>query len=262
MKTKVKKIVNDIMNIIRDWGGARAVVLQHFVEKDVYDANFSITLDVFRDGEIPDRDTRAKLFSDAEYFESSPVNKKDRFILQDMPVRISYKDCGRVENVLAATGNERWIHMEGGTYLFNRIATGTVVWSRDEWINTIVEQLDQLPDNFWRSWIVFCYNRIDHSLNNMGAAVIKEDPLYFLMAHSAFMYSIADILFAFNHVFAPSPRDYSASLALLELLPEGFDANWLSLLRSDSELPPERKHEIARILARSVFDLKPDYCSI
>jgi hypothetical protein len=68
---------------------------------------------------------------------------------------------------------------------------------------------------------------------------------------------VAELLFAINHVFEPGPRDFTASLALLETLPAGFDANWESLLREDRELPEDRKREIAELLARSVFSLRP-----
>ena len=86
---------------------------------------------------------------------------------------------------------------------------------------------------------------------------MKEDDLYFRLSLSRFLRSVTELLFAVNHVFEPGPRDYTASLGLLENLPAGFDANWGSLLREDSELPPDRKRELAELLARGVFSLRP-----
>ncbi len=257
MKVKVRKVVDKIVEVLNKWDGVQAVVLQHFVEKDIYDPNFSITLDVFRDGDIPDRDIRANAFPGALYFESSRVKNKDRFILDDLPVRISYKNTERVDAVLAATGGDSWLSKERGTYLFHRIATGSLVWSRGEWINGILNKLDNLPDSFWTQWVESCHRRIDHFLSDLGAASFKEDALYFNLSLSGFMKSVIEVLFAVNHVFEPGPRDFTASLALLETLPEGFQANWGSLLRDDAELPSDRKREIAELLARGVFALNP-----
>ena len=150
---------------------------------------------------------------------------------------------------------DEWLSMERGTYLFHRIATGSVSWSRDEWISGVLERLDRLPESLWSLWAESCRRRIDHYLSDLGAAAFKEDRLYFHLSLSGFLKSAAELLFALNHVFEPGPRDFTASLALLEVLPEGFWASWRSLLRDDSELPAERKREIADHLARSVFAL-------
>ncbi len=257
MKTKVKKVVDEITEVLKTWEGLQAVILQHFVEKDIYDPNFSITLDVFKNRDIPENAHREAAFSDARYFEFSRVKNKDRFILEDLPVRISYKDSERVDAVLAATAGESWMLKERGTYLFHRIATGTVVWSKGTWINGVLEKLDNLPNSFWIQWVESCNRRIDHLLSDLGAASLKGDALYFNLSLSGFLKTIAEVLFAVNHVFEPGPRDYTASLGLLEVLPEGFEANWGSLLREDAELPRDRKREIAELLARGVFSLTP-----
>lgn len=257
MKTRVRNVVDTIVGVLKEWDGVQAVVLQHFAEKDIYDPNFSVTLDVFRNGEIPDRDERQAAFGDSMYFDSSRVKLKDRFMLEDLPVRISYKDCSRVDAVLAETTGDRWLSMERGTYLFHRIATGSDVFSRGDWLKEINRKLDALSDSFWTTWVESCQRRIDHFLSDMGAASMKEDPLYFRLSLSSFLKVVAELLFAVNHVFEPGPRDYTGSLVLLETLPAGFEANWGSLLREDSELPADRKREVAELLARSVFSLRP-----
>ncbi len=255
MKNQVKKAVDDITAVLVKWDGVKAVVLQHFVEKDIYDPNFSISLDVFRDGEIPGREERQAAFPEAQYFESSGTRVKDRFMLSDLPVRISFKDCSRVDAVLAALDGDNWLFMERGTYLFHRIAAGTVVWTRDDWINGVLSRLDNLPDSFWHTWIESSRRRIDHFLSDMGAAAVKEDDLYFRLSLSGFLKSSVELLFAVNRVFEPGPRAYAAYLDMLEILPAGFEANWNSLIREDTELPPERKQEVAGLLARGLFSL-------
>lgn len=253
MKAKVKKVVDEIVGVLKDWDGVQTVILQHFVEKDVYDPNFSVTLDVFTDGDIPEMEAREASFPGSRYFESSRVSTKDRFMMGDLPVRISYKDTSRVDAVLEVTDSEAWLSRERGTYLFHRIATGSVEWSRDKWIDGVLKKLDNLPDSFWSAWIDSCHRKIDHYLGDVGAASMKGDQLYFQLSLSGFMKSVVEVLFAVNHVFESGPRDYTASLGLLETVPDGFDANWRSLLRDDAELPADRKREIAELLARGLF---------
>ncbi len=257
MKTKVKNAVDLITGVIQSWNGVHAIVLQHFAEKEVYDPNFSVTLDVFRSGSIPTHEERSSAFVGAQYFESSRTNSKDRFMLGELPVRISYKDTNRVDAVIGALGTDSWLSMERGTYLFHRIVTGTLVWSRGDWITGVMAKLDDLPDSFWITWNESCHRRIDHFLGDMGAAVFKDDPLYFQLSLSGFLKAVVESLCAVNRVFEPGPRDYTSSLALFEVLPEGFWANWQSLLREDGELPGERKREIADLLARGIFALIP-----
>lgn len=255
MKNRVKNIVNEIVLILRTWNNVKAVVLQHFVERDVYDPNFSISLDVFRDGDIPDRKERNKLFTNAEYFETSFREGKDRFMWKELPVRISYKDCHRVDAVLNEVYGKKWLSMERGTYLFHRIATGAIEWCQGDWMHNVLAKLDNLPDTFWSTWIESCNNRIDHLIGDMGSAVINEDNLYFNLSLSAFLRTFVEFLCAINHVFKPGIRDYSGTLALLELRPDGFEAQWESLLRDDPDLPPERKQELAALLSRAAFAL-------
>ncbi len=257
MKAIVSQNVAYIIGRVSTWSGVRAIVLQYFVEKDIYDPNFSITLDVYYDGVIPSSGERSGLFPNAQFFETSHLNDKDRFILKDMPIRISYKECGQVDEVISALSGDKWLSMERGTYLFYRIATGTVEWTRDKWINEVRTKLDNLPDSFWNFWIESCRHRIDHFLGDMRASAIKDDALYFHLSLGDFLRASVKLLFAVNNVFEPGPRDYTASLALLEIIPEGFEANWKSLLREDAELPPERKRELAELLTRSLLELNP-----
>ena len=81
--------------------------------------------------------------------------------------------------------------------------------------------------------------------------------LYTADGYSQAVKAVVESLCAVNRVFEPGPRDYTSSLALFEVLPEGFWANWQSLLREDGELPGERKREIADLLARGIFALIP-----
>ncbi|OQX28843.1 MAG: hypothetical protein B0D92_06860 [Spirochaeta sp. LUC14_002_19_P3] len=255
MKARVSQNVNKIVSTVSTWSGVKAVVLQHFAERDIYDPNFSVSLDVYQDGDIPNRDERSGLFPDAQFFESSHLTQKDRFILQDMPIRISYKSCHKIDEIIQALDSEKWLSMESGTYMFYRIATGVIEWARDDWMEKVVHKLDQLPNSFWKLIIDACQRRIEHYLGDLGASSMKDDALYFNLSLSGYLQSVVKLLFAVNHTFESGPRDYTAALPLLEIMPDGFEANWTSLLRENDSLPPERKREIAELLTKSLFSL-------
>jgi hypothetical protein len=58
-----------------------------------------------------------------------------------------------------------------------------------------------------------------------------------------------------NGQFEPSHRGYLALASALRTLPDDFAGRFESFLRPDSELPPSRKYEIAKLIARSIISL-------
>ena len=62
MKTKVTHNISEIVDVVNTWSGVRVIIVQQFVEKEIHDPNFSISLDVFCDGSIPDSDERPSCF--------------------------------------------------------------------------------------------------------------------------------------------------------------------------------------------------------
>ena len=62
-------------------------------------------------------------------------------------------------------------------------------------------------------------------------------------------------LFMENGQFEPSHRGYLAQMADLKTQPDDFAGRFESFLRPDSELPPARKYEIAKLIARSIVNL-------
>jgi hypothetical protein len=63
------------------------------------------------------------------------------------------------------------------------------------------------------------------------------------------------VLFMENGQFEPSHRGYLDQVSSLKTLPDDFTGRFESFLRPDSELPPERKYEIAKLIARSIVNL-------
>ena len=63
------------------------------------------------------------------------------------------------------------------------------------------------------------------------------------------------VLFMENGEFEPSHRGYLAHMNSLKTLPDDFSGRFESFLRPDSELPPARKYEIAKLIARSIVSL-------
>ena len=91
MKRKVQRISGDLAARLGGLPGVDSIVLAEIVGDDFVDPYFFFSLDVYYRGTLPDEGARRKLFSDAGAFESSSVAAKDRFLIEEFPVRIQEK---------------------------------------------------------------------------------------------------------------------------------------------------------------------------
>ena len=253
MRRKVSEIVQKVIRMINVWEDVSVVTLMSFAEHEVDHPNFSISLDVYYRGKIMDMEKRAELFREIQFIESSELNFRDRFIMDSLPVRVSYKSVSRIEALIESVKGEGWLSIERGTYVFYRLCTGSIEFFRDDWIQNIRTHLDDLSVSFWRFWLESCKTRLSHLLGDMNAAVMNGDEHYFRQSLGNFMSVTAQAIFALNRTFEPGPRDVSAELDLMEEYPDGFWANWKSLLREDKLLTAERKCHIADIVFRSLL---------
>jgi hypothetical protein len=58
-----------------------------------------------------------------------------------------------------------------------------------------------------------------------------------------------------NGEYEPSHRAFFSRVGELTTLPDDFSGRFESFLRPDSELPPARKYEIAKLIAKSIVML-------
>ncbi|MBI9098270.1 MAG: DUF4037 domain-containing protein [Spirochaetaceae bacterium] len=256
MRLKVKKITDELVNRISAWENVEIITLTDAASMDVFDPYFSITLDVYyrKDG-IPSGKAREEIFSGSHFFEASTVSLKDRFMMEDFPVRIEYKELERIEHLIDELDNPDSIYREKGTYIFHRLEEGTILYEKTGWLKNIRLKMENMPDLFWMIFREASQSRMEHSLSDLGASVYQKDNLYYKISLAAFLNYACCTLFAINHKFEPSSKRFHELIGKLPILPAGFMANFDVLLRMDDNLSIERNREVAELLAKGIIGL-------
>ncbi|WP_455382856.1 hypothetical protein [Salinispira pacifica] len=254
MKRQVNEAVRRVADALETWDGIDTITLMEG-EEDVYDPYFFLSVDAYYRGPLLDADRRRELFPFAGAFESSLANRKDRFLMGDLPVRVEYKDIARFEDIIRGDSVTNGAFRDSGTYMFFRLQHCSVIRSRSDWIEQIRNDITQLRDEFWDGLRASVQSRMEHFVSDLGAAVIQNDDLFYLVSAAGFIRSLTSLLFAINRRFEPSARLLAEQTLKLPVLPESFRGRFDSFLRRDSEITREKKFEIAELLARSVLNL-------
>ena len=259
MKYKTKLLVDRFASIVSQWPGVECMSLNEAALADTLDPYFALILDIYYKDSIPGPDERQRLFGeDIQAFETSGRGNKDRFLIGDIPIRLEYKLIRRMEELAAIAGTRLeslWLIKEKGTYGFYRLTQGEVVFSRNGWINDIRLRLAALGDEFWKSIRNAHESKMEHYLNDLGAALMQEDDFYYLISSVGFIKYACLTLFCVNRRFEPSHRAYYKNMLELEVLPESFRACFESFLRSDPEITKERKYSLAQLMAKGIIAL-------
>ncbi|MBB6478591.1 DUF4037 domain-containing protein [Spirochaeta isovalerica] len=256
MKYKVKGVTDELVKRLSSWSNVEVITCTDAATIDFYDPYFSITLDVYYRGDaILSRIEREKLFSDSLYFESSTVTQKDRFMMDDFPVRIEYKNLERIEKLISDLENPDALYKERGTYIFHRIEEGILLFERTGWLGDIRQKLEKMPDRFWEIFREVSQSRMEHYLSDIGAAVFQKDNLFYKISIAGFLDSACCTLFAVNRKFEPSAKRFRELIGQLPVLPAGFMANFDVLLRIDDNFTTERNREVAELLAKGIIGL-------
>jgi len=254
MNRKVKAISTGLAEKIMQWDGVDAVTLAESAEEDVFDPYFFISLDVHYAGTLPKPAFREKIF-EANLFESSSVQNKDRFFVREMPVRVEYKQKSDTEKMIARKEQHLDMFRASGTYIFYRLENGSVLSKKSDWIDSIRQQLRSFPESFWNSLRIIFQTTMEHKLGDLGAAAFRKDDFFYLVSSSGFVRNVCRVLFSINRVFEPSGRLYYKKVTSLPRLPEEFIGRLDSLLRQKDMLSQERKWEVAELLAKSIIAL-------
>ncbi|MDX9956917.1 MAG: DUF4037 domain-containing protein [Clostridia bacterium] len=253
MKHKVDRLTNRLTAIISSWPGVECILSCECGETDTIDPYFALILDVYCSGHIPDDASRQSAFGDPGAFESSRGREKDRFFIDGLPVRVEYKRTSGIEDLLDNKFDSMWVFRGAGTYMLYRIVNGKVLYQRSDWINRVRNGLADTPADFWERLVETHMLKMEHCLSDLGGAAFKDDRYFFIVSLSGFVRSCASALFARNQQWEPSDRNLTEALLELSCLPEDFSGRWESLLRTDGSLNPERKYQIAQLIARSMF---------
>jgi hypothetical protein len=255
MKRKVDRIIAAIVEVLKEVPGVDSILLNESAETDVVNPYFFLSLDVYCKGVFPKADERRKLFKEAGAFESSHFNVKDRFFLEDIPVRIEYKQISRIDTVINNDEGTLWAFHDNGTYMFYRLQTGKIMYQCSKWINSVRDKLLKLPESFWGELRDSSMRSIEHYLVDLSSAAINSDNLFYIVSLSGYIKYLCSFMFVVNRKFEPSRRRLSDQIMSLEILPENFAGRFDSLIREDTEFPPSRKREVAKLLTKSLIYL-------
>ena len=248
---KVETALDNVTLILKSWSCVQAITVMDY-QDDIYDPYFFLSLDVYLDGPLPNETIRREAFSDTGAFEPGTIGTKDRFILHDMPFRLEYKKTNRFDDIAILSANGRL--RDSGTYHLYRLVHSRILFERTAWISTIRGAIAKLPDAFWTNIRLENQTKMEHYLNDLGAAVLREDILFFTVSSAGFLKSMCSTLYALNKKLEPSARYFSSEVNQLPELPDAFSGTLESFLRLQ-ETSLSRKYEIAQILAKKIIHI-------
>jgi hypothetical protein len=259
MKQKTKFLSDRFVEIVSQWPGVECIALNEASRGDTLDPYFALILDVFYSGPIPAPEERKNAYNgNISAFESTNEGKKDRFLAGDLPVRIEFKSTAQLEGLVSFADTRQeslWFIKDSGTYGFYRLAQGEVIFNRSGWIEKIRERLSGVDENFWIRLQEVNRSKMEHFLNDLGAALYQNDDFFYLMSASGFIKHACLTLFCINRRFEPSHRAYYNQVVMLPVLPEGFAAQFEIFLNGGSDFTAERRYSLAQLMAKGIVSL-------
>jgi len=262
MDHKVKILADRFVKLMSSWEGVECITLNEAALPDTLDPYFALIMDVFCSGRIPPIAQRQKQYgADILAFEST--GSKDRFLTGNIPVRFEFKSTKQTEELvsIADTKNDLlYLLKDSGTYTYYRLKCGEVLYSREhaageQWIICIRERLKKLTPRFWKAMRGASQSKMEHSLCDLGAALIQNDPFSYLTSSSGFIKNACLTLFNINERFEPAHRQYYEQVLKLPTLPPGFEAQIETFLRVSPDSTMDRKYSAAQLIARGIVKI-------
>jgi hypothetical protein len=253
MRRRIDNALEKITATVSAWRSVDTLTVLESGE-DIYDPYFFLSLDVYYNGQVPNVREREQMFDYVMAFESSQVNRKDRFLFEDIPVRMEYKSITRFDSIIDGAADDISFR-DNGTYMFYRLRRSRILYARSQWLEQVREKMNSFSPRFWNLLRDSFQARMEHFLSDLNAAVIRNDHYFYLTAAAGFVRSLCSVLFVINHRFEPSGRQMISEVLTLKRLPEPFEGRFLSFLREDGELSLDRKREIANLMAKSIINL-------
>jgi hypothetical protein len=259
MKYKTRVLIDRFIEILSKWPGVECVTLNEAALPDTLDPYFALIFDVFCSGPIPNSEERCQSYGDdAAFFESSGYPGKDRFLIDEVPVRLEFKFIEKIEELVTIADTKTdslWLIKDSGTYSFYRLASGEIVFSRSEWINDIRKRLENLPGAFWIHMRDAAQSKMEHFLSDLGAAAFQGDKFHYQIASAGFIKNACLVLFCVNRRFEPSHRAYYNQVLELPVLPPSFHSHFDYFLNVEAEAELERNFKAAMLLAKGIVIL-------
>jgi hypothetical protein len=265
MERKVERLAKAITEAISRWDTVECVTIGEHSETDALDPNFALVLDVYLRGSPPTVEERQHAFAQAVgqpgAFESAISRSKDRFFIDEIPIRVEYKNLEMIDDVIGrskgADSQLVWVLKNSGTYIFYRIKNSRVLYEKSDWIDRARRDIGCLPEGFWDGLRLAFMAKMEHYLSDLGAASFNNDGYFYSVSLAGFLRYAAASLFMANRRLEPSNRYVNEQLRTLPKLPGDFPERWEALLRTDTDLSGnQRKYKLAELLALSIISLK------
>lgn len=254
MTPKIQEAVNKLTRVFKGWTEVVAVAVNRYGD-DRFDPYFSLSFDVYTSKEVRDLTTRELSFGDVGAFESALLTHKDRFIMDDLPVRIEYKQTGRFDELVSAAMAGECRLRDTGTYAFRRVMDAEQVFSRGSWLETLRASLSDLPERFWGELRGAQQASAEHLYADLSAAAMREDAFYYQISSGRFLLTLCSLLFAINRAFEPSPRALREEVVELERIPDSLPANLENFVAVPSSYTLEQRAELAELMITAVLSL-------
>jgi hypothetical protein len=255
MKRKVHRIAAALAERLSLVDAVQAVLLGEAAEVEIIDPYFTIDLDVYTAGSLPDLAARRSFFPEIAAFEASPVAAIDRFLVEELPTSVHYVRAADVDRMLLRISELSWVFHEPGTNPLYRIQKSEVLFARNGWLEEARSALAHVPDDFWLQARLRAFALAERALSDLGAASHRSDNLFFLVSAARLVRCVASFLFAANRQFEPADRMIGERIASLPILPEGLPGRMETFMRPIGEVSMEARREIAEYIVKSLMPL-------
>jgi hypothetical protein len=259
MKHRVERLNKFLKETLSSWDAVECITTDPRSEIFTYDPYFALVIDVYHKGEIPPPQTRRNAFGDPGAFETATGRSKDRFFLEEIPIRIEYKELEAMERLVEKPLQHLKILKNSGTYTFYRLQNNKIIFDKSGWIAKARASLESFPPNAWEALRDSFSAKMEHYLSDMGAALFSDDRFFLLLSNAGLMRYAAASIFMANRQFEPSHRDIEEKLRALPCMPEEFWIAWETLLDPDREITAQRRFELARVMANAVFSVSCNF---
>jgi hypothetical protein len=262
MKRKVEQLANSITEAVSRWNSIECVTLGEHSESDILDPYFALVIDVYLRGSPPTVEERQAAFAASlghpGAFESSVSRSKDRFFIDEIPVRVEYKNVNMLDDAIKRSKGPDagfvWVLKNSGTYMFYRLQCSRILYKKSDWIDTARREIAQFSSAFWEGLREACQSKMEHYLSDLGAASCSDDGFFYSVSLAGFVRYTAASLFMANKRLEPAHRAINEKLRELPSLPADFLERWESLLKPGIETDAMNKYKLAELIALSVIN--------
>lgn len=265
MKRKVERLASSITEAVSTWDSVECVTLGEHAESDILDPYFALVIDVYLRGSPPTAEERQAAFAESlgqpGAFESAVSRSKDRFFIDEIPVRVEYKNVDMLDDAIARSKGPDaefvWVLKNSGTYMFYRLQYSKVLYKKSDWIDGARREIAELSPGFWEGLREACQSKMEHYLSDLGAASCSDDGYFYSVSLAGFVRYTAASLFMANKRLEPSHRDISEKLRSLPSLPPDFLERWDGLIKPGLQPGIDqnamRTYKLAELIALSVI---------